>query len=171
MTVEAMRKRIEVENIAELKRDLSGIQEKLTKRDLVKAMRPGATVMRKAVRQRTPVRTGTLKKAWRTSVGRGSAKAPQATLTTYLAKNYQTRTGKMSKPYYAWFVHNGTIVTKKKRKHRKPRLYSRLEELAYQRQLAEGSIRIKPNPFVAEAFEANVDRVANMILDNINNML
>ena len=167
-----MRSSIEVENIAELKRDLSGIQEKLTKRDLVKAMRPGATAMRKAVQQRTPVRTGVLRKAWRIKVGRGSAKAPQATLTTYLAKNYRTRKGKMSKPYYAWFVHNGTIVTKGKRKHRKPRLYSGLEELAYYRQrMAEGSIRIKPNPFVAEAFEANVDRVANMILDNINNML
>lgn len=168
-----MRKRIEVENIAELKRNLSGIQEKLTKRDLVKAMRPGATVMRKAVRQRTPVRTGTLKKAWRTSVGRGSAKAPQATLTTYLAKNYRTRMGRMAKPYYAWFVHNGTIVSKKKRKHRKPPQYlSGLHLLSYYRGImAEGSIRIKPNPFVAEAFEANVDRVANMILDNINNML
>lgn len=168
-----MRKRIEVENIAELKRDLSGIQEKLTKKDLVKAMRPGATVMRKAVRQRTPVRTGTLKKAWRTSVGRGSAKAPQATLTTYLAKNYQTRTGKMAKPYYAWFVHNGTIVTKRKRKHRKPPWYlSRTQLLSYYWWRLDGSsIRIKPNPFVAEAFEANVDRVATMILDNINNML
>lgn len=168
-----MRKRIEVENIAELKRNLSGIQEKLTKRDLVKAMRPGATVMRKAVRQRTPVRTGTLKKAWRTSVGRGSAKAPQATLTTYLAKNYRTRGGKMAKPYYAWFVHNGTIVSKKKRKHRKPPQYlSGLHLLSYYwGRLAEGSIRIKPNPFVAEAFDANVDRVANMILTNINNML
>lgn len=167
-----MRNSIEVENIAELKRDLSGIQEKLTKKDLVKAMRPGATVMRKAAQQRTPVRTGTLKRAWRINVARGPAEAPQATLTTSLAKNYRTRKGKMAKPFYVLFVHNGTIVTKGKRKHRKRRLYSGLEELSYYWQrLAEGSIRIKPNPFIAEAFKANVDRVANMILDNINNML
>lgn len=156
-----MRSSIEVENIAELKRNLSGIQEKLTKRDLVKLMRPGATVMRKAVQQRTPVRAGILRKAWRIKVGRGSAKAPQATLTTYLAKNYRTREGKMSKPYYAWFVHNGTVVTNGKRKHRK-----RIDNDSQSRRQ-----KIRPNPFVAEAFEANVDRVANMILDNINNML
>jgi HK97 gp10 family phage protein len=156
-----MRSSIEVENIAELKRDLSGIQEKLTKKDLVKVMRPGATVMRKAAQQRTPVRTGILRKAWRIKVGRGSAKAPQATLTTDLAKNYRTRKGKMSKPYYAWFVHNGTVVTPGKRKHRK-----RVDNDSQSRRQ-----KIRPNPFVAEAFDANVDRVANMILDNINNML
>lgn len=168
-----MRGDIELENVAELKRDLSGIQAKLTKRDLVKFMRPGATVMRKAVQQRTPARAGTLRKAWRLKVGRGSAKAPQATLTTYLAKNYRTRKGKMSKPYYAWFVHNGTIVTKRKRKHHKSTQDLSGGQLLsyYWGRLTEGSIRIKPNPFVAKAFDANVDRVANMILDNINNML
>lgn len=154
-----MRGDVEVVNIAELRRDLSDLRGKMTKKELAAAIRPGAAVMRQAVKSLTPVRTGTLRRAWRIKVGRGSAKAPRATFTTYLAKTYRNKDGKPIEPFYGYFVHNGTVVSNKKRKHRK-RVAG-----------AEGRQKIKPNPFVAEAFEANVDRVATMILDNINNML
>lgn len=66
-------------------------------------------------------------------------------------------------------VHNGTVVGTKKRKHRKPRTFSRSEERAYQRQrIAEGTVRIKPNPFVWRAFEAKVDAAAQKILETIS---
>lgn len=158
----------EVLNVGQLVKDLKGIEDKLTKKKLVEIIRPGAKQLQQEVKSQAPKRTGTLRSAIRIKVGRGKTNAPSATIQTYLAKTYQTKKGKKVKPYYAWFVHQGTVAHHGKRKHRKPRLYSGLEELAYLRQrMTEGSVRIKPNPFVARAFDAKVDEVAATILNRI----
>ena len=64
-----MESSIEVQNLGELQRDLTALAAKLTKRELVSILRPGAKVMQKAIKQRTPVRKGLLKRAVKVKVG------------------------------------------------------------------------------------------------------
>lgn len=142
----------EVLNVGRLVKDLKGIEDKLTKKKLVEIIRPGAKKLQQEVKAQAPKRTGTLRSAIRIKVGRGKANAPSATIQTYLAKTYQTKKGKV-KPYYAWFVHQGTVASNKQRKHRKG--------------ASSGEQRIKPNPFVERAFDAKVDEVAATILNRI----
>lgn len=148
---------ISVEGLGALQKDLKNIYGKLNKKELAKMLRPGANILRKEVKSRAPRRTGTLKNAVRVRTARGKAKDPTATLDVYFGKNYTTKSGKKVKPYYALFVHNGTIATEGKRKHRK----INSEQRSSQRQ------RIKPNPFVYEAFEAAVERAAQAVFDKI----
>lgn len=167
---------VKVQNLGELKRDLSRLYGKLNKKDLAKLLKPGASIFRKAVKNRAPVghgpQAGALKRAIRVRTARGKASDPYAAVDVYFAKTFTTKSGKKVKPYYALFVHNGTVAHPTKRKHKKPRLFSNGEERAYQRQrLGENTIRIQPNPFVADAFEAEAQRVATVILSNIENAL
>ena len=139
--------KLDVENIGNLQRDLSNIYGKLNKRDLAKLMKPGANVFRKAVRSRAPVRS-----AIRVRSARGKKDAPGAAVDVYFAKTYTSKKGVRGKPYYALFVHNGTPERFRK-KTKSP----------------TGAVR--PNPFVYDAFEAEVQRVADMVLDNIERAL
>lgn len=146
---------IEVFGIASLERDLRGIANKMNKKDIAKILRPGAQLFQKEIRSQAPVRTGTLQKAVRVRVARGRASDPTATVETYFAKTYVApKSGKLVKPYYAWFVHNGTVTSKGRRVHRKG--------------ASVGARRIRPNPFVARAFEAKVDEAARVILEKIS---
>lgn len=145
---------IEVFGIDKLEKDLSSIADKMTKKELAKLIRPGAVIFQKEIKAQAPRRTGTLQRAVRVRVGRGKASDPAATVETYLAKIYVVpKSGKLVKPYYAWFVHNGTVTSKDKRVHRKG--------------ASVGAERIKPNPFIARAFDAKVNEAARLILDKI----
>lgn len=145
---------IEVFGIDKLEKDLSSIADKMTKKELAKLIRPGAVIFQKEIKAQAPRRTGTLQRAVRVRVGRGKANDPAATVETYLAKIYVApKSGKLVKPYYAWFVHNGTVTSKDKRVHRKG--------------ASVGAERIKPNPFIARAFDAKVNEAARLILDKI----
>ena len=145
---------IEVFGIDKLEKDLSSIADKMTKKELAKLIRPGAVIFQKEIKAQAPRRTGTLQKAVRVRIGRGKASDLAATVETYLAKMYVApKSGKLVKPYYAWFVHNGTVTSKDKRAHRKG--------------ASVGAERIKPNPFIARAFDAKVNEAARLILDKI----
>ena len=145
---------IEVFGIDKLEKDLSSIADKMTKKELAKLIRPGAVIFQKEMKAQAPRRTGTLQKAVRVRIGRGKASDLAATVETYLAKMYVApKSGKLVKPYYAWFVHNGTVTSKDKRAHRKG--------------ASVGAERIKPNPFIARAFDAKVNEAARLILDKI----
>lgn len=143
---------ISVENIGHLQRDLSKIYGKLNKSDLAKLMRPGAAIFSKAVKARAPYRSGALKKAIRVRTARGRKDDPRAAVDVYFGKTIATKSGKKGKPYYALFVHNGTDERFRKKNKR-------------------STGRLKPNPFVYDAFEAEVQRVAETVLDNIERAL
>lgn len=158
---------VEVIGLDEVQRDLRALQEKMTKKYLVKYIRPGANIISKEVKAQSPVRTGTLRQSITLRVGKGKDTDPYAKISTYFKKNYVAR-GKKVYPFYVKFVHDGTVTHTGKRKHRKPRLYSRSEERAWLRQrMAEGRVRIKSNPFIHRAFDAKADEAAKVILDNI----
>lgn len=146
-----MELKLEVENIGSLRRDLGNLRGKLTKKDLIKYLKPGAAVFRKAVRERAPVgkgpQRGALKRAIRVRTGRGKATDPSANVQVYFAKTYE-RNGKKTKPFYAMFVQNGTS----------PR---------FRKKSKSSTGQISPNPFVYDAFEAEAKRVADMILSSI----
>jgi hypothetical protein len=65
------------------------------------------------------------------------------------------------KAYYAYMVHNGTVVGANRRRIRSNSPSAK----------AQGVQRIKPNPFVYDAFEANVQAVADKILNDIMDKL
>ena len=158
---------IRVENVGELQRDLSALADKLNKKDLVKILRPGAKVMQRAIKQRTPVRKGLLKRAVKVKVGKGKATAPYATVMTYFKGSKKPEGKKKGPETYGWFIHNGVANFGTKRNLRK----GAHSEANREKALARGGYRIQPEPFVYDAFEANVDQVATTILSNIESML
>lgn len=167
MTASVMESSIEVQNLGELKRDLTALAAKLTKRELVPILRPGAKVMQKAIKQRTPVRKGLLKRAVKVKVGKGKATAPYATLMTYFKGSKKPEGKKKGPETYGWFIHNGVANFGTKRNRRK----GAHSEANREKALERGGYRIKPNPFVYEAFEANAQKVANEILNKIESSL
>ena len=141
---------IEVTGIASLQKDLRGIADKMTKKDLAKFLRKGAIIIQKEEQAQAPVRTGIMRKAIRVRIGRGRADDPRATVSVYFANIYKSpRTGNMGKPYYALFVHNGTA----ERRHKKTKRPTGM---------------VTSNPFVWRAFEAKVDAAAQKILETIS---
>lgn len=140
---------VEVIGVDSLIKDLRGIAGRIDKKNLVKIIRPGAQIFRKAIIAEAPMRDGYLRKAVRIKVGKGKATDPGATVSTYLAKTYPHK-GALVKPYYAWYVEHGT----KDRYHKSGRYTG----------------RITPRPFVSRAWEMKVDEVARMILDAIDKM-
>ena len=153
---------IRVENIGELQRDLSKLAEKLNKKDLVPILRPGAKVFQKAIKQHAPKRTGYLRSALKVEVGKGKASAPYATLMTTFGNKKSKKFG-----FYGFFVHNG-VVQYSGSHNRRVGAHS---EANRAKGLAKGGWRIKPEPFVYDAFEANVNQVADTILTKIESML
>lgn len=153
---------IRVENVGELQRDLSKLAEKLNKKDLVPILRPGAKVFQKAIKQRAPKRTGYLRSALKVKVGKGKASAPYATLMTTFGNKKSKKFG-----FYGFFVHNG-VVQYGGSHNRRVGAHS---ETNRAKGLAKGGWRIKPEPFVYDAFEANVGQVADTILNKIESML
>lgn len=155
-----MEANIKVENLGSLQRDLSALAGKLTKKELAPILKPGAKEFQREVKRRAPKRTGALKSAVKVKVGKGRASAPYANLLTVFGKVGKRFKGNNARwgdsAGYGYFVHNGTIVDGKGRRIRNK-----------QRRIEFGCQRIKPNPFVYEAFEANVQRVATAILDKI----
>jgi hypothetical protein len=150
---------IKVENLGSLQRDLSVLASKLTKQELAPILKPGAKEFQREVKRRAPKRSGALKSAIKVKVGKGKATAPYANLLTVFGKVGKRFKGNNARwgdsAGYGYFVHNGTIVGADGK---------RIRLKSYK---AKGRQRIKPNPFVYEAFEANVQRVATAILNKI----
>lgn len=163
----AMETDIEIQNLGALRRDLTALADKMTKRELVPILRPGAKVMQKAIKQRTPVRKGLLKRAVKVKVGKGKATAPYATLMTYFKGSKKPEGKKKGPETYGWFIHNG-VVNFGTRRNKRVGAHS---EANRERALARGGYRIKPEPFVYDAFEANAQKVATEILQKIEEML
>lgn len=143
---------VEVIGIATLEKDMRKMYSSINRKDLLKLMRPPANRLVKAIKAEAPVRKGYLRKAIKLVAWKGKNDEPFATLVTTMAKTYPYE-GKRVKPYYAWFVHNGTVTSEGKRKHRKG--------------AAVGAQRIKPNPFVERAYDAQIDDVGIRILEAI----
>lgn len=162
MTASVMESSIEVQNLGELQRDLSALADKLNKKDLVKIIRPGARVFSRAIKQHAPKRTGYLRSALKVKVGKGKANAPYATVMTTFGNKKSKKFG-----FYGFFVHNGVVQYQSKR-NKRTGAHSQTNRA---KGLAQGGWRIKPNPFVYDAFEANVNQVATTILSNIESML
>lgn len=178
-----MEAKIKVENLGRLEKDLTALAGKLTKKELAPILKPGAKEFQREVKRRAPKRTGALKSAVKVKVGKGRASAPYANLLTVFGKVGKRFKGNNARwgdsAGYGFFVHNGTIVGADGKRIRlksyKGKAYDWMSGIQrqYQREAdrAKGRQRIKPNPFVYEAFEANVQRVASAILSKIESSL
>lgn len=159
-----MESKIEVEGLGSLQKDLKGIADKLTKKDLARALKPGARTFQRAVKGLAPKRTGLLQRAIRTKVGKGKNNAPYASVWVTFGKVNTSKIKGLTKKqqkgqaYYALMVHNGTVVGVDGKRIRSVTR-------------AQGAQLIKPNPFVYDAFEANVRAVADKILNDISSSL
>ena len=161
-----MASKIEIVGLGSLEKDLRNLRDKITKKELAKMIRPGANIIKKAVDARTPVDTGVGKKALTVKVARGKKDDPYATLLVTFGKVRMLKgkyNGEKIRPYYLYFVHNGTVVGVKNRKHRRSTMEARLK--------LGGRVGIRPRPFVYEAFEAKAQEVADVILTKIENSL
>lgn len=157
---------IELIGLAAFERDMRDVGDNCYRPQLIKAMRPGARAIMKAVRQRVPRRQGYLYKALRVRTLRGKRDDPYASLAvTFKTNVYPWKNGKLVPPFYGIFVHNGTAryVRGVKRKHRAMSYEQRVE--------LGGREGIKPRPFVADAFEAASKSAAEMILDKLQKMI
>lgn len=150
--------KIEVQNLGKLERDLSALAGKLTKKDLLPILRPGARTFSRAVKQRAPKRTGYLRSSIKVKAGKGKATQPYATVLTTFGDKKSKKFG-----FYGFFIHNGVAQYATKRNRRKG-AHSQANRA---RAMEANGWRIKPEPFVYEAFDANVQQVANAILDKI----
>lgn len=150
--------RIEVQNLGSLERDLSALAGKLTKKDLLPIIRPGARTFSRAVKQRAPKRTGYLRSSIKVKAGKGKATQPYATVLTTFGNKKSKKFG-----FYGFFIHNGVAQYATKRNRRKG-AHSAANRA---RAMEANGWRIKPEPFVYEAFDANVQQVANAILSKI----
>lgn len=157
---------IEIQNLGTLQRDLSALADKMTKKNLVAVLKPGAKQLQRAVKQRAPKRTGALRSSVKVKVGKGPETMPYATVMTTFPQP-KSKKQKAKWTGYGWFVHNGVVNFGTKHNLRK----GAHSEANRERALARGGYRIKPEPFVYDAFEANAQKVATEILQNIENML
>lgn len=164
---------IEVENLGEFKKAMDKAVDKVQRQELLKILRPTARILLNAIKARTPVRTGFLKRTMKVKAMRGKNNFPYAAYMVGPGEVKRKDSKKKDKAYYGIMVHNGTIVVpNQKRKHRKPRLYSNSDERAYMRQrIAAGKVRIKPNPWVDEAFEQTAQQMTDKILNDIADKL
>ena len=162
---------VEVQNLGSLTKDLSACAEKMTRKELAPLLKPGARQFQKAVKERTPKRTGRLSSAIKVKVGKSASSSPYANVLTYfgrVGKKFEGRgrwgSGVAS---YGFFIHNGVVQYSTKGNKRKGAHSAANREKA----LARHGWRIKPEPFVYEAFEANVAQVATTILNRIEDSL
>lgn len=151
---------VEVFGIASLQKDLQRISSKMNKKDLAKLLRPGAVIIQREMKSIAPSRTGALRKAIRVRIARGKADDPRATVETYFGKTYPYK-GTMVKPYYNYFVENGTV--ERFRFGRKVVNGRKVKDNS--RRIPTGAI--KAVRFVWRAFDSKVDEAARIILDNI----
>lgn len=159
MTRPRMASDVEVIGLGEIIADMARLRDKMARRELLWAIRPGANLIAKAIKEQTPVRTGTLKKSLSLKVGKGKDSDPFAAIYTHFKKNYARKRGNKTYPFYVKFVHNGT-VTHEGAKPRKHRVGG-----------AVGRQRIKPNEYIYRAFDEKAGEAAEMILDRIMNSL
>ena len=159
-----MESRFEVVGVAELNKEMSRLSQSLTRKQLVKLMRTGATLIAREVRTHTPKHRGYLRRAVQVKTYRGPDDEPRATVGVRFGRVPDTRKngkGRKVDAYYALFVHNGTIVGDKKRRYRAGR----------EAHGGRGREGIKANPWVYEAFEATADRAGAKIINTIERII
>lgn len=158
---------VSITNMGSFQRDMQRAYEKMHRKELLKVIRPAATIMMKAVKARTPQRTGFMYRSIKLKAQRGKSDYPFANYFVDFANIKKKSSGKKEKAFYGIMVHNGTIVVPgEKRKHR-----SRTEAEDQRRLQAGGYEKIKPNPWVYEAFEATAQQVSNKLLEDVWNKL
>lgn len=158
---------IEVENLGEFKKAMDKAVDKVQRQELLKILRPTARILLNAIKARTPVRTGFLKRTMKVKAMRGKNNSPYAAYMVGPGEVKRKDSKKKDKAYYGIMVHNGTIVVPgEKRSHK-----SRTEAEDRRRLQAGGRERIKPNPWVDEAFEQTAQQMADKILNDIADKL
>lgn len=143
-----------------------GVEEAIGKKTLQKILRKGAQIIAKDIKARAPVDKGWIKKSVRVAQMNTKGVDQHLNYKIYLAKVYPYKrkwqslfrsgiTTGITNPFYAWFVHNGTVTSQGVRKHRAG--------------ASVGRERIKANPFIADAWEAKADEAADYVTEEINN--
>lgn len=160
-----METKVEIENLGELIGDLKAMESKLNKQGLAPILRPGARVFQRAVKAAAPKKSGLLKRSIRVKLGKGKSSAPYASMFVTFGKVKRSSSSQeKARAYYAMMVHNGTRVPAKTK--RRPPVRRK-----FTRRLPVGTQLISPRPFVYDAFEANVQAVADKILNDIASLL
>mgnify|MGYP003423463880 CR=1 FL=1 len=146
---------VEVIGLGNVIADMARLRDKMMRRELLWAIRPGAKYIAKAIKQQAPVRTGTLRDSLTLKVGKGKDTDPFASIYTHFKKNYSRKGGKKTYPFYVKFVHDGTVTHEgpRPRKHRTGG--------------AVGRQRIKPNEYIYRAFDESAGEAAEMVLSKI----
>lgn len=150
----------EISNLGEVKKAFALGAKKFQRRSLSKVIRPGAREFAKAVKARAPQDKGVLKRSITIKATKGKADDPGAGYYVTMKKIYLYK-GKKVEPFYALFVHNGTVVNTDGRK----RVHRRRTDFR------NTKVRIKPNPYVRDAFDAIAPTAASKILRNIETSL
>lgn len=172
-------KGVEIVGERAVRQQLNAKADSLLRPSLLKGLRVGARVIRKEVAKRTPKRSGALLRALRVRAHRGKNDVSWASVGVSFGKNTYLNKGKMVKPFYAIMVHNGTVIGKDGKRVRlksyKAKAYDGWSDMqkARQRQAdkANAKQRIKPNPFVYDAFIESYGPAAEATLEKFKKML
>lgn len=143
---------------------LRGVEESIGKKTLKKILRKGAQIIAKDIKARAPVDKGWIKKSVRVAPMNTKGVDKHLNYKIYLAKVYPYKrkwksllssgiTTGVTNPFYAWFIHNGTVASDGVRKHRAG--------------ASVGRERIKANPFISDAWDAKADEAADYVVDEI----
>lgn len=153
-------KDIEVLGVKALQRELTAKADTLLRPSLLKGLRAGAKVIRKEMSRRTPKRKGALLRALRVRAHRGKNDVSWASVGISYGKSTYLYKGKMVKPFYAHMVHNGTIVGEDGKRIKNAKL-----------RIEKGKQRIKPNPWIYDAFMEAYGPVSDITLEKFMKML
>lgn len=148
---------IDIEGMETLLRRFANLDNAMQKKTLLRALRRGSRELTKAVRARAPKDRGYTKKAVKVTALRANDDPRHAVVAVKFGKTVPLRNGKMVSPYYAYFVHNGTVDPRRPRKSHKADRFGN-----YRYDMNKGGIRgLRSNPFVADAFEAASQNTVN----------
>lgn len=172
-------KGVEVLGVKALQRELTVKADALLRPSLLKGLRAGAKVIRKEMSRRTPKRKGALLRALRVRAHRGKNDVSWASVGISYGKSTYLNKGKMVKPFYAHMVHNGTVIGKDGKRVRfksyKAKAYDGWSDMqkAWQRNAdkANAKQRIKPNPWIYDAFMEAYGPASDITLEKFIKML
>jgi hypothetical protein len=153
-------KGVEIVGERAVRQQLNAKADSLLRPSLLKGLRVGARVVRKEVAKRTPKRSGALLRALRVRAHRGKNDVSWASVGVSFGKNTYRYKGKMVKPCYDFMIHNGTIVGEDGKRIRDAKKRAQV-----------GKQRIKPNPFVYDAFVESHGPAAEATLEKFKKML
>lgn len=164
----AIREDFEVVGLGSMTGNMRSLYEKLTQKELRKILKSGAQILRKEVSRLAPRRTGTLQQSVVTKVAKDRDNNYGAVVYTTFKKNYKNRNGKITEPFYSWFLENGTEDRFRGSK-RKSKMRRRRGEPPPRRNIATG--KVEAVHFVERAYDNKIDVAGNTILDKLAKML